>query len=172
MDLKTITKSHSFKALLYTIGTCIVLLFVFQIGMFVGFKKATFFNQVGQAYFRQMNEGHDTFMGQMGIHSDDFINAHGAIGQIMSVKDSLIVVEDRNNSEKVVRISSSTIIKGPDGAKSITDLKTGYFITVFGDNDADTDNNNGPTINAQLIRILPPPPATSAIISSSTNQIK
>jgi hypothetical protein len=161
MDIKNVVKSKEFKVLLYIIGATIVLLFVFQFGMYVGFKKATFSNRVGNDYFQQMHEG----LGRIGVQPDDFINAHGAIGQIISVKLPLIVVEDRNNFDKVIRLSSSTAVKGPDGVKSINDLKVNDFVIIFGDTDNDADD---PTIAAQLVRILPTP--MNSFMSSSTTQ--
>ena len=52
---KELAKSNKVKVSVYVIAGVLVLLFVFQAGMFVGFKKASFSFRVGENYFREMN---------------------------------------------------------------------------------------------------------------------
>ena len=150
MEIKDIIKSNTFKKAIYIIGGLFILLFVFQAGMFVGFQKASFSNGIGEMYFRQMRGGGNNMMG---IQRDNFANAHGAIGNIVSINGLNIVVEDRDGVDKTVKISSSTAVKGLNGENTINDLKTGDFIVVFG-----SPSDKDLVVDARLVRVLPPPP--------------
>ena len=109
MDLKKIAQSHTFKLALHIIGVLLVLLFVFRAGMFVGFRKAAFSNKIGESYFRQMSGHRDDPI--MGINRGDFVNAHGAIGQIIEIHGSTFTIEDRDSVDETVTVSTSTVIK-------------------------------------------------------------
>lgn len=145
--LKNITESNKFKKTLYIILGIVLFLFVFQLGMFVGFKRAYFSNKIGGEYFQQMQGRNDTFI--TGLQLGDFINAHGAIGHIVGIKLPLIVVESSDETDETIRISSSTEIKYLKGVEAPEDLKLNDFVAVFG------SPGNEPIIEAKLIRVLP-----------------
>jgi len=159
--IKKIVKSENFKISVYVLAGILVLLFVFQAGMFVGFKKASFSFGMGENYFREMNGRQNDPM--MGLQRGDFGNAHGAIGQIVGLNLPNIVVEDRDGANKTVNISSSTSLKGVKGNIKAEDLKLNDHIVVFG------SSNNDSVVDARLIRMMPPPPAQEFRESSSTN---
>ena len=120
MDTKEIIKSNKFKIAIYIIAGILVLLLVFQAGMLAGFQKASYSNRIGEMYFQKMNGSIDD--GPMAdFNRGNLPNAHGAIGQIISIDGQNIVVEDRDGTDKTIKISSSTIIKGFDGEKDIVD---------------------------------------------------
>jgi hypothetical protein len=88
--------------------------------------------------------------GQSQEESQDFMNSHGAFGDIISVGPSSVVVKGRDEAEKTIIVSSKTSIeRGPDLIK-ITDLAVGDHVIIFG-----TPNNSG-QVEAELIRVLPP----------------
>ncbi len=151
-EIKNIFGTRKFKIIIYIIIGLLVLLFVFQAGMSVGFEKASFYNKVGENYFHEINGGPNSKI--MGIQKGDFESAHGAVGQIVELKLPLITIEDRSGIEKTIEISSSTQIKDANGDEKTDDLKTDDFVVAFGSPSSSTD----PVLLARLIRVLPPPP--------------
>lgn len=150
-EIKRIARSHIFKVIICSIAGLLILLFVFQAGMFVGFQKAMFSNKIGENYFHEINGD----QGMMGIPNGDFESAHGAVGKIVQLKLPLIVIEDQSSIEKTVQVGSTTQIRDVNGNEKTDDLKTDDFVVVFGSPSSSTN----PVLLAKLIRILPPPPA-------------
>ncbi|MEI6528507.1 MAG: hypothetical protein WCO10_02425 [bacterium] len=146
---KELAKSNKVKVSVYVIAGVLVLLFVFQAGMFVGFKKASFSFRVGENYFREMNGRRNDPM--MGLRRDDFGNSHGAIGQIVGVKLPTISLEEPNGSVKNILVSTSTAVRGFQGQLKIEDLKVGDYYIVFG-----SANDQG-LVEAKLLRLMPAP---------------
>ncbi len=147
IDMKKIILSEKFKLTLRIVGGLCIALFIFQAGMFVGFKKASFYNRVGERYFREIHGNKNDFM--MGMRRSDFSNSYGAVGKIIQVHLPIIIVEDRDGIDKTVTIASTTILRSGMATILPSDLKIDDYVTVFG---ADTDDS---LINASLIRILP-----------------
>ncbi len=148
-QFKQMINSSKFKKAISILLGLVAILFVFQLGMFVGFKKAAFSNRIGENYFREMRGGQNDFL--LGFRAGDFINEHGAIGTIIQIKPSFIVVEDRDGDEKTVNISTSTQIKFMNDLKTKDDLKIDDFVVVFGA----PRNATSTEIEARLIRIMP-----------------
>jgi len=148
-EIKNVLKNTKVKCTIYTLVCVFVALIIFQAGVFVGFKKASYSFRTGEQYFRQMNgKPTGTFMG---IGKDDFTNSHGAIGKILTIKLPLIIVSDRDNVEKTVIVSTSTDIREMKNQLTAQDLKINDFITVIG------EPNTNAEIDAKLIRIMPIP---------------
>ena len=147
-QIKTVFKNKKIKWTVCILGGVFIALLIFQTGMFVGFSKASFSYRTGEQYFRQMN---GDFGGPMGIQRGDFSNSHGTIVKIVSIKLPLIVVSDKDGTEKSVLISTSTSIKQFRNDIASGDLKVNDFIAVIG------DPNNKSQVEAKLIRIMPDP---------------
>lgn len=150
-EIKHIVHSHVFKVILCSIVGILVLLFVFQAGVYVGFQKASFYDKIGENYFHEINKGPG---GMMGIPNGDFESTHGAVGKIIELKLPLAVIEDQSSIEKTIQIASSTSIKDADGDETVSNLKIDDYVVVFGSPASSTD----PILIAKLIRVLPPPP--------------
>ena len=147
MDLASFTKTEKFKKIVYVVAGVVILLVVFQAGEFVGFHKAAFSYGMGDNYYRAF--GREPL--PRGLN-DDFPNAHGATGKIVSVTLPTFVIEDQNHVEKVVRITNATLIRHLRDTATTTDLVPGGFAVVIG-----TPNSQA-EIQAAFIRLLPPPP--------------
>ena len=148
-QIKKVFKDSKVKKAIYILGCVIVVLVIFQAGMFVGFKKAGFSFRTGEQYFRQMNgRPNDQFMG---INRGDFGNSHGAVGKIVSVNLPSIIIADKDGIEKTVTVSTSTDIKKFKDSVKADDLKVNDFITVIGNPDDKAE------VEARLIRIMPDP---------------
>jgi hypothetical protein len=144
-------KSQTFKRVLYALGVFLVLLLVFQVGVFTGFRKATFSYRWAENY--ENNFGGPRGRGLLpGIGGDSFINGHGTAGQIIKLDTSGIVVRGQDNTEKLISVSGDTRIVRNRQVIRESDLKAGDFIVVIG-----SPNASG-RMDAELIRVLPAPP--------------
>ncbi len=144
-DIKKVFESKVSFRILLGIGIAIVALLIFSLGVVVGFHKASF----GRAW----EENYERNFGLMPNRPplDNFPNASGATGKIIKVTLPTIIVEDRNNTEKVVLIKDDTQIQEMRAVVTANDLKIDDFVIVIG-----TPNTQG-QIEAKLIRIMPAP---------------
>ncbi len=162
-QIKEVLKKSKIKWVMCAIGGFVVVLLIFQAGMFLGFKKASFSFRIGEQYFRQMNgRPNDQFMG---MNRGDFENSHGAIGKIISIKLPSLIVSDKDGGEKTIIISTSTDIKKFKDSIKSEDLKVNDFITVIG------SPNNRSEVEAKLVRVMPDP-ANIPFESFETNNVK
>jgi hypothetical protein len=133
--------------ILYGIGYIVILILVFSLGMSVGFHKASFGRAWGDNYERNF--------GMMpeppGFGKNNFPNAHGAIGKIIKIELPTIIVQDKNNTEKVILIKNDTKIQQIKKDIEQKNLKMDDFVVIIG-----SPNNKG-QIEAKLIRIMPAP---------------
>lgn len=153
-DVKSIGffKSRWFNLSLKIFISLIAALVIFQAGMFVGFRKASFSFGWGDNYHRNFGGPADGFM--RGFAGKDMVNGHGVAGMIVSVDQNHLVIKGVDNIEKIVIVSERTsIMKGRGGLK-LSELGPGDKVVVIG-----RPGNDG-TVNAEMIRIFdgPPPP--------------
>ena len=155
--ITTIFRSPWFALALKIFVALVAALLIFQLGMYVGFRKANFSFGWGDNY-------HLTFGGPKGgfirgFEGKDFVNGHGTAGTIASISSDGIVIKGADGVEKMVTISGKTsIVKGRSALKTI-DLRVDDMVTVIGQ-----PANDG-TINAEIIRVfgaVPPPPSPSS----------
>jgi len=149
-NIKELAGSKNFKKVIYAFGAIFILFFVFQMGMFAGFKKASFSNDWGNNYERNFGPMHNNPL----LFKDnlrEMPNAHGAIGKIIKVEYPNIVVLDKDQTEKVVIINDDTNILERKEKVAKESLVVDKFIIVIGD-----PNDQG-QIEAKLIRIIPSP---------------
>ncbi|MCX6752513.1 MAG: hypothetical protein NTZ87_03395 [Candidatus Nomurabacteria bacterium] len=160
-DLKKVFESKMTVRVLYGIGIVIVALLIFSAGITVGFRKASFGRAWGENYER--NFGMMPNRQMLGFGIDNFPNAHGAVGKIIKITLPTLIVQDRDNTEKVVLIGSDTQIQKMRENITTNDLKVDDSIVVIGTPDAQGQ------IEAKFIRVMPlgmpvPPPMMGALI--------
>lgn len=143
MDLKTFYKSKKVKYALTALVFLAVLLFVFQAGVVVGISRANFSGQLGDTYSRMFNNGRPAGM----MPSQPL--GYGTTGKVLSITNGEVTVATNDNIEKIVVITSDTIIRKSHDDATTTDIKTGDSIVVVGSPDARGE------ILARLIRIVP-----------------
>jgi hypothetical protein len=151
MDFNKFFQSKAFSVIIWSVAALIVLLIVFRIGMAVGYKKANFSYKWGENYYRNFAGPAKGFPDNM-MGPDDFMDAHGILGQIIKIDGSKIVIKDRHETEKVILIKDDTTIRSFNQNLKLADLKSSESIVVIGEPD------DSGQIVAKLIRILPPPP--------------
>jgi hypothetical protein len=144
-DIKKVFESKVSFRILLVIGIAIIIFLIFSLGVAVGFHKASF----GHAW----EENYEKNFGMMPSRPpfDNLPNASGAIGKIIKITPPTIIVEDKNNTEKVILIKNDTQIQKMREVVGISDLKMDDFVIVIG-----TPNTQG-QIEAKLIRIMPIP---------------
>jgi hypothetical protein len=154
MNIKEFFQSKTFRGILYGVGIVVVILLVFQAGVFVGYHKASFSYRSGEKLYRMFDEGQDrrSFMGMSRGAFPDTPNTHGTIGKIIKLDLPTLVVEDKDKTEKIIIIKDDTTIRRFREEIKSSDLKMDDFIVVVG-----TPNADG-QVEARLVRVMPTPP--------------
>ena len=150
MDFNKIFQSKLFKGSLLGIAGLIILLLIFKAGMMVGIKKADFSCRWSDNYHRNFGGPKGGFWG--GFGDRDFMDANGTFGQIIKIEGNLLTIKGNQNTEKVILLNESTVIKSMQDTIKATDLKVDDNIVVIG------EPNQAGQIAAKLIRIVPLPP--------------
>lgn len=152
--IKKFLSSKIFKIIVYVLGFFVIVSLIFQMGMIVGFKKANFGRDWGRNY--EMNFGRPE-MGprMMGGRFDDFGNlpiSHGAVGKIIKIDlPSIIVLDNKDNTEKSILIGDETQIRKVRESINKEDIKLDESVIIIG-----VPNSLG-QIEAKLIRIMQAP---------------
>jgi hypothetical protein len=145
-EIKKVFESRVSTRVLIGIGTVIVALLIFSAGIAVGFHKASFGRAWGENYERNFGTRPD----HPALGEDNFPNAHGAVGKIIKIELPTIIVQDnKDNTEKVVLIKSDTQIQKMMTSIKMNDLSINDFVVVIG-----SPNNQG-QIEAKFIRVMP-----------------
>jgi len=132
----------------------VVLVLVFDLGVFVGERKAKFSYHWAENYHRMFAGPKAGFLGSLRMPPfppfDEFIEGHGTFGEIIKIEGNNLVVKGRGNVEKVILVTEKTVIKSGREDIKFSDLKIGDMIVIIG-----SPNDKG-QIEAKLIRVFPP----------------
>lgn len=168
MDINKFLQSKKIKIAILGLAGLIIILLAFALGAFVGFKKANFSYKWGENYHRNFAGPRNGFFND--FSGRDFIEPHGAFGQIIKIdlagqpssetptstagsgEIAAVIIKGNNDTEKIVLIKNDTVIRGPKEIIKLGDLKIDDYIVVIG------EPNNSGQIEAKLIRIMPPQP--------------
>lgn len=155
-------ESKILVGILYGVGIVIILALVFSAGISVGFHKASFGRAWGDNYERNFG----MMSGQFGFERDNFPNSNGAVGKIIKITLPTIIVQDRDNTEKVILITSDTKIQKTRTEIITNDLTLNDFVTIIG-----SPNTQG-QIEAKFIRVMPlgMPSSQQGTTSAPVNQ--
>ena len=168
--MKNILDSKKFRYILIGIVSAIVLLVIFQLGVFVGYHKAAFSYRYGENYYRNFESGLNMFgnkgsRGIPGVRDMRFENlpgGHGAIGKIIRISLPTVVVAGPDNIEKIIHIATSTSIRRFHDTVASTDLHIDDSIVVIG------IPNDAGEVEAKLIRVVPEPSMGTSTIKASS----
>ena len=148
--LKKALESKMLVKFLYGTGIVIVAMLIFSLGVVVGFHKASFGRDWGEHY--NENFGMERHSGRMGIGlMGHFPNSHGAIGKIIKIELPTLIVQGKDNTEKVILTKEDTKLQKIREEIKVSDLKVDDFIIIIG-----SPNAQG-QIEAKFIRVLPNP---------------
>jgi len=142
-------QSKTVRNIIILIGVVVVAFSILFAGINIGEHKARFAGQFGDNFERNFI-GPRGGMGMMGGFFDERLpGGHGAFGEILSIKLPQIVITGPDNLEKIVLISSSTVIRLFRENVRSSNLKVGDSVIIIGNPDAKGE------IDARLIRIMP-----------------
>ena len=141
-----IFESKVLVGVLYGIGIIIIITLIFSAGVSVGFHKASFGRAWGDNYERNFGMMQPRFGG---LGQNNFPNAHGSIGKIIKIQLPTIIVQDRDNTEKVILITNDTKIQRMRTEIKSSDLAINDFVTIIGSPDSQGQ------IEAKFIRVMP-----------------
>ena len=138
------------KWIIIGLAAFVIVVLIFGAGMFVGGMKAKFSYRWAESYHKNFAGPKGGFFGdwrRMPPLPGDFIEGHGAFGEIIEFKDNGFVIKGRGDIEKIVVITEDTVIK--KGMETVKDgLKVGDRVTIIG-----SPNEEG-QIEAKLIRVF------------------
>lgn len=163
--IKKVVDSKVFKGIIYSFGILIIVFFIFEAGIVVGFRRVSFDRDWSNNYamnFGSPRGGGPQMMGGQFNLLDNLPNAHGAIGKIIKTElPTIIVLDEKDNTEKVVLIDNKTQIR--QGRVDITpdQLKVDDSVVIIG------EPNSSGQIEARLIRFLPAPLEQAPIIKTN-----
>ena len=127
------------------------MILAFSFGVFVGYHRARFSYSWKENYDRNFGSmmpfGPITGDGPFGFIRGKFINAHGVVGKVESINGNALAIKDKDNNDKIIIASSTTVISDASGTLQLQDIKVNNQIIAIG-----TPNNQG-QIEARLIRV-------------------
>lgn len=141
-----LSPAKKIKLGLGALGSLILVLLIFQAGVWVGYRRASFAFRFGDNYYRAFGRPQNNFFG---LNRDSMMSGHGAVGKVVRVALPTIVVAGPDNLEKVVLINDETSLRRFRDTIKNTDLKTDDWVIVLGD-----PNEQGQIV-AKLIRVMP-----------------
>ena len=156
INIKEGIQSKTFKGVIIGIVIVLVLAVVFQAGMFLGLKKAEFSGRLGENYNRIFGEQRGPAM-----PFDNISGGHGAVGPVIRVSTSTLIVAEQNNIEKIVLMSDQTLVRKFRDDIKPSGINVGDFVSVLG------EANNQGEIDARFIRVMPAPMAASSTIKTN-----
>lgn len=159
MNFTNVIQSKTFRGIIYGVLAALVALIVFQAGVFVGYRRATFSYRWGENYHRNFGGPRGGFM--MPLRGDDFTNPHGTFGKIIKIDLPTIAVQASDGTEKSIVIDDNTTIRRFQETLTSKDLKVDDPIVVIGE-----PNDQG-QIEAKLIRLMP---AASSMMAPQQKQ--
>lgn len=156
MNKNNFFQSKNFRRILYGIGTAIVVLLIFQAGMFVGYRKASFSYRWGDNYYRAFggHRGGERMMDEKIMDSfrgKDFTNSSGAIGKIVNINLPALTIKNSDGIEKMILIAHDTEVRRFRETIKADELKIGDFIVAIG------APNDDAQVEAKIVRIMPNP---------------
>ncbi|HOF50502.1 MAG TPA: hypothetical protein PLH22_02370 [Candidatus Colwellbacteria bacterium] len=155
MNIKDFFESKTFKGILIGLAVFVVLLWIFQLGMGVGYRKAYFSRRSGDNFNlifggRPQNRGSTPpFQAFFPAAEQGVFSGYGTTGTIISINLPRIALETPENIERSVLIGEKTAIRKYRDSLRPEDLRLEDNVIVIG-----SPSQNG-EIEARLIRYLP-----------------
>ncbi len=156
MNIKIPDFPHSkiLRRSLMGLAILIAVILIFQGGVFVGYRKASFSYRWSNNYERNFGgmmgglnkEGRRSNFGMMG-----YLPASGAVGTVISVNFPEITIAGNSagDAEKIAVISGETQVRKLHNTIKSSEIAAGDYVMVIGE--PDTEGK----IKAKLIRLMP-----------------
>jgi hypothetical protein len=142
---KAWVRSEQFRWVAAVVIAVLALFVAFQAGAAFGFHRAAYGYHLDENYGRTFGTTTARFM-QPGTPG-----GHGAMGKIVSVTPSSIIIANTSGPEQNVMFDADTMIRTQNGNASSSALSAGDLVVIFGEPTEDG------SVHARLIRIVPAP---------------
>lgn len=156
--MRDFVETENFRRTIKVLGILALVLFIFQVGVFVGFRKASFYGEFGNNFRNNFGGPRNEFRGMM---EKGVPNAHGAMGKVIDISLPTMVIAGDDGIEKIVSIGDKCLVRRLRDNIRVGDISVGDSVVVIG-----APGKDG-KIKAQLIRVTPDLKIES--ISTSTN---
>jgi hypothetical protein len=147
---ETFVRSKHFTQGMYILGGVLIVVFIFEAGYGIGYHRAMFVSHWSENYSRNFGGP-----GMQAIFDERVPNPHGTFGKIISIGSSTLTIANDQQPEQTIEISDDTLIRDHETTLTISKLQNGNYIVVLGVPDEQGE------IDAKLIRVIPPPIATT-----------
>lgn len=134
------------KIMAALLGSAIILMGVFKIGVTVGYVKAGFSYNWGNNYHANFGAPAGTLRG---LRDRDFMPAHGLSGEVIKLEGNIFIIRGRNDREELITTTRETRIKAGNATVRANDIGIGSKVVVIGEPTSDG------RLNARFIRLLP-----------------
>jgi hypothetical protein len=145
--MKDFLQSKKITAIVAIVFILCAVLIIFEAGVAVGVHKASFADRIGGAYYKVFGPAGGPLGG---FDQDDFPASHGVFGTIIKIAPPYAFIQGPDNTERTIRLGSSTTILKYRTSIGPNDLVDGDSIVVIGSPSASSSN-----INADFIRVIP-----------------
>lgn len=150
MQTSLFFQSKYFRWTIKAIAACVLVLIVFQTGVYIGFRKAGFSYRWADNYHRMFGGPRDGFMREFPreFSGRDFMSSHGVVGVVIGTASDSLVIRGDDDVEKGVQATEDSVIRR--GRETITtqDIRIGDRVVVLG---SPRDDGN---IEAKMIRLF------------------
>ncbi len=144
---------QAWRSVLWTLAVGIVLLGVFQMGVFVGYHRASFSYRWGENYHRMFGGPRMFGDARRGFFREfdqrDYTDAHGIFGTLLKIEGNTLIMKDKDDTEKTIVFTTSTVVRAGRDTIQPSALSINQNIVVIG-----TPNDKG-QVEAKLIRVFP-----------------
>ncbi len=144
--LTRIVGTMKFRRVLCIFALLALLAFAFQVGEFVGFRKAEFAYRFGENYHRNFAGPRRGFFGD--FKGEGFMNSHGTFGQVLKIDNELLLLKS-SDGEKMVHVGTTTELRRFHDRILLSEIHVGEGVVVIG-----SPTEDG-MIEAKFIRIMP-----------------
>ncbi len=144
--IKNGMQSKQYKKIVTIVCVIVLILIVFNLGMRVGYMKASFTNFANENLYRPIAP--EMKRHAPGFTKDTATGAHGATGIIFAINLPTITIADQDGSEKIIRIGDETILRSDRKTITANDLRVGNAIIVIGEPNGDAE------VEARLLRVI------------------
>lgn len=146
--LRRFIEAKPFETILVALFVLVILIAVFEAGVFFGMREARSSYRWGENYDRNFGGPGGGFMPSPG----SLPNGHGAFGRIASTSLPTFIITDPVHPEEHITIGDDTVIRDGNTTVSSSALTVGTYVIIVG-----SPGEQG-SIEAKLIRIMPAPP--------------
>jgi hypothetical protein len=149
-EIKQIAILKIVKTVLIILGGFIIACGIFWLGMIIGLRKASFNYQWGKNYSDLFERPERmVFVNSRG---GGFIDANSAVGFVIKIDTSTLLIKGDDGVEKSILIGGSTVIRRWQNTILPDDIKVDEKVVILG-----VPSSTG-QIEARLIRVMPAAP--------------